>query len=528
MSGLFADNWKLNQRLRATEDNLNKLLEVIASNDDPEVKRQVLDEIAPKKDNSILSAQKKQVEILKEKWAQYRNPEFTREQISSVIESHKAMISHVKRTREIENFLNNGNRPVQFNHSSAYSEGAPAVLDLGRGISRGLNPISGRYDYILEFSEDIDYADFKTHVTRSLVTDLPNCFVTFNDLMKEAQKRGLTRKQFCKLILEFIKEEYPENTNNLNVNSSPLKDIMAMAYSLIRSYKNIDLINKAIQGFRRRPADTIGIAASNLSGLYKELAMARRPFDSPDKIDRDTEKKVKKTLKDLVAPAIAGEVTRLIDTAEGLGEDISVEEVLEFIVNLEQDKENQIVTDRYLNSKSVNLVALNNQLKNSKTSGKADIHDQVRSSRFDNWKQSGAATVPNYQRSPTPRSSSGGTEKKSEVKKTNKNNFSVKEEGGSKKENPRSRSRRSNNSRSGSRNRSGSRGGEPKSCYICGLPECQNRKPERGSCPFLPQVSFNPKKWCDTCLRLGHYKVGSPCDELVEKRMAYLLQRSKN
>ena len=70
MSGLFADNWKLNQRLRATEDNLNKLLEVIASNDDPEVKRQVLDEIAPKKDNSILSAQKKQVEILKEKWAQ--------------------------------------------------------------------------------------------------------------------------------------------------------------------------------------------------------------------------------------------------------------------------------------------------------------------------------------------------------------------------------------------------------------------------------------------------------------------------
>ena len=523
MTGLFADNWKLTQRVRDAENNLSKLLQVITSNDDPEVKRQVLDEIKPKNDNSILSAQKKQVEILKENWAQYRNPDFSKQQISSIVESHKAMMSHVKITREMEAFLNNGNRPVQFHSSAPYSDAAPAVLELGRGISRGLNPITGRYDYILEFSDDIDYSEFKTHVTRSLVTDLPNCFITFQDLMKESQRRGLTRQQFCKLVLEFIKEEYPENANNLNVNSSPLKDIMSMAYSLIRSYKNLDLINKAIQAFRRRPADTIGIAANNLSGLFRELAMARRPFDPPEKIEKETQKNVKKTLKDLVAPVIAGEVKRFIEGGESVGEDVTVEEVLDFIGNLEQDEKHQIMNDRFLNNKSINLVALNNQLKGGKTATKSDIHDQVRNSRFDNWKQSAASPVTNYQRSPTPRGNSPASDKKEGTDKS-KNDAKP----NPKKDKTRSRSRRSNNSRGGSRSRSNSKGREFKCCYICGLPECVNRKPDRGSCPFLPQVRFDPYQWCETCLRSGHFKVGSPCDELVEKRMNFLNKRAKN
>ena len=517
----LSESYKLSQRIVQNEKQLERLLAILASSDAEQAKRDQIVEISPAKDYSALSAFKRQIEILKNLWDKYQQPKFTKSDQMGFIESHKSLMNEVKTLREREFYLATGRAPVINNSVAKYSNSAPAFIDLNSGASKGLDPTTGNYNVTLKYSKEIVYSDFSTHICRSIVTKTPNIFTTVKNLMKESESRGLTRIQFGKLLLEFIKKEYPNQSVHLTVHEDNLEQILHIIYGLIKSFKNLETISKAIASFKRLPEESIATTYSNLCALYRELLSAKRPFDSAEKIQTAADNYCKKTLKDLVNADISKEVSAYISSSEAVGETVTIEEVIDFISTLEAKAENQIVAERSLNNKSLNLIALNNNIIANRNN---DIFDQMRNSRKDSWAQKPEDNK--YGRVPTPRRDSNreNHDESSQNKAPNKLNPSLrKQKRNESKSQSRSRSRSKSNGRSADNNRHNF-----KQCAICALPECNNRDLHLGACPNLPNVRYNDRNFCDLCYLIGHHSCGTPCLELTKKRLQRLQNNSKN
>ena len=509
----MAESYRLSKRLQNSEQTLEKLLNIFKSNLPNDVKNNELQKLTSSQESSLLSVQKKQIALLEQCWDSYKNPDITREDAVSMLEKHKSMISRAKYLRVNEIYLATGVRNAMVEDPAPYSSNAKAIADLGGGIAKGLNVTNGDYDLVVKYSGDLEYKKFKGSVVRSPVTKKPEVFTSIKAILSKAQDKGLDRKQCAKILYLFIEEEFPDQLSSINLQTEKPRDIAMAAFNLVRSYKSLDAIQRAIMQFRRTPEMSIHVTYLKLQGLYKELVKTRKPFNKEEEIMEEVGEYLKKTIKDFLAPNAAMALEKYINACYQHGEAVTPDEILDFIMELENTDPDMIMgSDKALAQKSLNLVSFSNNMV------KQDLHAAARSrkdewqSRFSSKAGSGAAgseRVPTPRRTPDP-SPAKPSEGPGNEKKVSKNGS------GSRNGSQKGRQNSTTRSRSSSAN-------TPKRCLICCLPTCDNREKTIGSCIHLPMVKYNPANFCQVCLMVGHFSTGDGCKAVSKKRANLIL-----
>ena len=512
----MAESYRLSKRILNSEQTLEKLLNIFKSDLPNDVKNNEIQKLTSSQESSLLSVQKKQISLLEQLWESYKNPDITREDAVSMLEKHKSMINRAKYLRVNEIYLATGVRNAIVEDPSPYSSNAKAIADLGGGISKGLNVTNGDYDLVVKYSGDLDYKKFKGCVVRSPVTKKPEVFTSIKAILEKSQDRGLDRKQCAKILYLFIEEEFPDQLSSINLQTEKPKDIALAAFNLVRSYKSLDAIQRAIMQFRRTPEMSIHVTYLKLQGLYKELVKTRKPFNKEEEIMKEVGDYLKKTIKDFLSPNAAMALEKFINQCYQHGEAVTSDEILDFIMELENTDPDMVMSsDKALAQKSLSLVSFSNNII------KQDLHEAARS-RKDGWQSrfstTNKAATSSVERTPTPRRtpavSPAKTKEEAEIKKNN--NIANKSGAGAR---SRSQSQKSN-SRARSRSASAN---APKHCLICCLPTCGNREKTIGSCSHLPMVKYNPANFCQICLMAGHFSTGDVCKTISKKRANLIL-----
>ena len=510
----MAEFYRLSRRLRQSEDVVDKLLNIYKSDLSQSAKNEELQKITSSKESSLLSLQKKQVSILEELWDRYREPDLSRENAASLLEKHKAFIDNARNLRLNEAFLTTGVKNATIGNIAQYSNNARAIADLGGGCSKALDVNTGEYSLTVRFSGEVDYKKFKSTIIRSPVTKKPEVFVSIKNILRKCEDKGMDRKQCARVLYQFVEEEFPENISSINLQAEKAREIASSTFNLVRSYKSLEAIQRALMAFKREPGVSVYVVYNKLKCLISELVKTRKPFNSDKECLVEVEQYLKKTIKDFLSPQAALLLDNFINQSHQHGESVNGEDILDFVMEIENSGPEYMVTqERSLTQKSLNLVSFNNNLL------KQDIHELERNSRKDSWqsrftnKEKGKGN--SSERIPTPRGSSGG---KSMSPSPSTGKVTEKEKKKEKVE------KRSTSRGSGGRNRS--RSGSQlnaKHCPICCLPSCENRGKQVGSCPELPQVRYNPANYCQTCYMIGHFSCGDQCKEVSKKRANMML-----
>ena len=516
----MAESYRLSKRLLNSEQRLEKLINIFQSNLPLEVKNNEIQKLTGTQESSLLSVQKKQIALLEGYWQAYKQPDVTREDAVSLLEKHKSLMSRAKFIKVNEIYLATGVKNAMVEDPAPYSSSARAIADLGGGVSKALNVSTGDYDQVVKYSGDLEYKKFKECVVRSPVTKKPEVFSSIKAILSKSQDRGLDRKQCAKILYLFIQEEFPDQLSSINLQTEQPGEIASAAFNLVRSYKSLEAIQRAIIQFRRPPDMSIHVAYSKLQGLYKELVKTRKPFNKEAEVMSEVNEYLKKTIKDFLSPTAAIALESFINQCYQHGEAVEGEEILDFVSEMENtNPEMAMIGDRALAQKSLSLVSFANNMV------KQDIHtlEKSRESRRDGWQarsmEKKNESPKSTERVPTPRGGSGPSPGRKSGEPEKKKIIS------SANNRPRSRSQ-NGRSASGTRNRSQSNPGttgNSKQCLICCIPSCPNRAVHIGACEHLPVVRYNPSNFCQICMMVGHFSTGDMCKVVSKKRANLIL-----
>ena len=364
------------RKLAKVQDDLTRFATAVSSNDLAQITTASRD-LTP----TVQSAKLKTIQELKNLWINYLEPSYTLEEYASYVTCYNKTCHQREIDRERErhriNFLLDMNRPppvlvdmparaqqqpnqILFEDSRFTNSIPPLQYDfplfkqeryvITKGkITLALDPATGvQLSRPLEYVHEIQSNLLTDQVIFFPQTKIVNIETSFRRILTHSESLGLSRSQFGKLLLLFVKNFLPEYFYIMQDLNEP-NEIVSSLLNLLNTNNIATTVQKLLDSLTREPTESIYSIFNRYCALIRLKVRETEPFLHIDKVNAKCERLALEAMKKFVSDPARRAYVNTIQDRKYFGDSLDKSTLLQFLSEFE-DKE---ISAQYLQSRSV-------------------------------------------------------------------------------------------------------------------------------------------------------------------------------
>lgn len=202
-------------------------------------------------------------------------------------------------------------------------------------INVGLDPYTGRFDYVLEYDGEPNIKMFEDCIVQHFTVPGIDLYESTKKLLVECQKCGCTRQQLAEIVYTLVAKEMPILASSIRRRSENPTYMLESLYDLYTQDETLNKIESALEREKRAEKQDIAIFGARIKELLIHKYQLTQPGMDESKMLERANRITKSYCLDVVTDEVKEQVLKVIQKRNREGREMDFAEFIACIQTME-------------------------------------------------------------------------------------------------------------------------------------------------------------------------------------------------